>query len=462
MRTAAKFRKALLVCASLGALAYVRPALADDAPALVNAAAPADADLHAEVQALKQKVQEQSELIDAQMNSQIDSEVGDLNKGETEQRQSSVNVYGFMDMGLQRYNTDNRLVKGLVASSETTFVSGNSNLYFDARPRPGWRALLETRLSLHPHGNTIVGGLGPAPRTDTSIIDYTSASGRNIIRLGSVIIERAVLEWQMDSRLTIQAGYFLTPWGIWNIDHGTPTLISLLMPSFLLNEAVLRQQTGVNAFGRFTEGNWTFGYFGYISNGRTAGQTDFDDDKAVGGRLTVAHFGAVTTTLGSSFFHGSSEDELRTLRLTSAGLDIDIAPKYSFSETTVGGDLSIDWRGLRVRTEAVARRVEQKAGLYRPVFINPAATEPNRTELYFYGLAAYRWDWFEPLLYGEYINSHKRTDLIDKGYGLSAGVNIYLSQVSQIRLQYVRSTLDSVYGKNVSLDLYTSRYVVSF
>ena len=79
-----------------------------------------------------------------------------------------------------------------------------------------------------------------------------------------------------------------------------------------------------------------------------------------------------------------------------------------------------------------------------------------------YGLAAYRWNWFEPLLYAEYIDAHKRTDLIDKGYGLSAGVNLHLSQVSQIRLQGVRTKLDSVYAKDVQLDLFMGRYVVSF
>lgn len=437
-------------------------ALAADAPAETPPAAAPEVDLRTEVEALKRTVADQAALIDASMASQVDAEVGDLNKGETEHHQSSVNIYGFMDMGLQRYMTHSRLVKGLVPSSEATFVSGNTNIYLDARPRPNWRALIETRLSVHPHGNTVVAGLGPAKRTDTSIIDFTSASGRNIIRLGGVIIERAVTEWQLDSRLTVQAGYFLTPWGIWNIDHGTPTLISLIMPSFLLNEAVLRQQTGVNVFGRLTHNDWTLGYYAYVSNGRTAGQTDFTDGKAGGGRLTLSRFGKITTTLGTSLFHGSTEDEARTLRLANGGLDIDIQPTYAFTETTVGGDLSLDWAGLRIRAEGVARTVNQKPGQFRPVQINPLATDPNRTELYVYGLAAYRWDWFEPLLYAEYINTHKRTDLIDKGSGVSVGVNIYLSQVSQLRLQYVRTTLDSVYGKNVQLELYTSRFVVSF
>jgi len=438
-------------------LAFAEPAAALPAPPVVG-----QADLRADLEALKRTVADQAAIIDASMASQVEEQVGDLKQGEAEQHQSAVNIYGFMDMGLQRYITDNRLVKGLVASSETTFISGNSNLYFDARPRPNWRALLETRFSLHPNGNTIVGGLGPATKQDASIIDFTSASGRNIIRLGSVIIERAVMEWQLDSRLVVQAGYFLTPWGIWNIDHGTPTLISLIMPSFLLNEAILRQQTGVNVYGHLTNNDWTFGYYAYVSNGRTTGQADYTDGKAVGGRLTLARFGTVTTTLGTSLFRGSTENEKRTLRLGAGGLDIDIQPTYAFSESSIGADLSVDWKGLRVRTEGVARSVEQKRGQFSPVAINPGATEPNRTELYVYGLAAYRWQWFEPLLYAEYINTHKRTDLIDKGYGLSAGANIYLSQVSQIRMQYVRTSFDSVYGKNVNLDLYMSRYVVSF
>ncbi len=419
--------------------------------------------LRAELEALKLTVADQAIMLDASMASQVESEIDALSDGSLDQKPNSVSIYGFMDMGLQRYVTDNRLVKGLVGSTETTFVSGNNNIYFDARPLKGWRALMEVRFALHPYGNVAVGALGPAKRQDTSIIDSTSASGRSIIRLGSIIIERAVMEWRYDGRLTLQMGYFLTPWGIWNIDHGTPTLISLIMPGFLLNEAVLRQQTGVNAFGTFTSHDWAVGYHAYVSNGRTTSQFDLDDDKSVGGRLTLARYrGGTKTTLGTSMFYGSSEDELRSLTLSGGGFDIDIQQTIQRREATGGLDLSFDWKGLRVRAEGVARRVTHASGKYPPIVINPLAREPNRTELYVYGLAAYRFDWVEPFVYAEYINAHKRTDLIDSGYGVSAGLNLYLSTVSQIKLQYAHSTLDSVYATDVTIGFFASRYVLSF
>ncbi|MCG5055647.1 MAG: hypothetical protein KA712_22040 [Myxococcales bacterium] len=463
-------RATRLILVGLGSL-ILAPATsrAEDTPP-VHAVAPPPSDeerkaaaLKARIETLEKTVAAQSALLDASLASQIDDTLGALAAGDQEQRPGAISVYGFMDMGLQRYLSPDPLVKGLVGSSETTFISGNNNLYFDARPRPQWRALLETRFSLHPHGNVTVGGIGPARRQDTSLIDSTSASGRSIVRLGSIIIERAVLEWHYDARLTIQTGYFLTPWGIWNIDHGTPTLISLLMPSFLLNEAILRQQTGVHAFGRFTRDDLTLGYSAYVSNGRTASQFDLTDDKALGGRLSASRFGSVRPTLGISVFHGTSEDEQRAVVVDAGGnLGIDITQTIGRQETSFGADLSVDWKGLRVRTEAVIRRVTHDPGLYPRVLVNPAATEPNRTEIYGYALAAYRFNLIEPLVYVEYIDANKRTDLIDRGHAFSLGVNIYLSQVAQIKTQYVLSVLDSVYGDNVSLGFFSSRFVLSF
>lgn len=438
------------------------PTLAEP-PSEATTAADDLASLKAHLERLEQTVAEQSALLEANLSTQVESELDALSDGSVDQKPNSVAVYGFMDFGLQRYISSDNLVTGITPSAGTSFVSGNNNIYFDARPMRGWRALLEIRFALHPHGNITFTGAGPAQRQDSSILDSTSASGRNLVRLGSIIIERSVLEWQYDSRLTIQMGYFLTPWGIWNIDHGTPTLISLIMPSFLLNEAVLRQQIGMGAFGRFPLGDWTLGYHTYLSNGRTPSQFDLDDGKAFGARLTLGRHAATTrTTFGTSFFHGRSVEDQRSLTLMGSAFGVDVRRSVDRTETTGGVDLSFDWKGLRVRAEGVLRRVTHASGLCPRVILSPVATEPNRTEFYTYGLAAYRFGSFEPFVYGEYIDAHKRTDLIDKGWAQSLGLNIYLSTVSQIKLQYVRAEFDSVFGPDIGTQFITSRYVLSF
>lgn len=371
-------------------------------------------------------------------------------------------IYGFMDAGFNKSFVSGTQ-PGLWPTTATTFVSGNTNIYFDARPAPRWRGLVEARLTLNPHGLWTFSSAGVGTRTDNRIFDFTSPSARETVTWGGVILERAQIEWTRSDLLTIVTGMFLTPWGIWNVDHGTPTTIGLFLPTFLVQEAVPKQQTGVQAFGSWHAPPWELGYRAFVSNGRTATQFDLSEDKAVGGRLFLRRVGTATTTFGASGYLGTSQDDRRSVALS--GETRLVATKrtiHDYAEQIVGLDLAVDWAGVRLRSEAVQRHVRHEDGLHEVHPSLPGAFYPNRFEKYLYALAAYRLGAVEPYVYFETGDRGLRTNYLpDKGTALSGGLNIYLSSATQLKVQYVGGRFENITGTN-NFHLLFGRLVLAF
>ena len=188
-------------------------------------------------------------------------------------------------MGLQRVWAEDDVV---VPTRKTTFVLGNVNLYLDFHPVADWSSLIEVRLTNYPAGTEQYGiplaGV-PYTRTSTAVLDPGNGDGYGTARWGAIVLERAYLQWQRAPWLGLRVGQFLTPYGIWNADHGTPTLIALYRPQAQANEMFPSRQLGVEAFGRregWPVAGWAVDYHAYVSNGRTQGVVALTDDKLVG------------------------------------------------------------------------------------------------------------------------------------------------------------------------------------
>ncbi len=147
---------------------------------------------------------------------------------------------------------------------------GNLNLYFDAQPIKDWRALVEIRFTNAPQGLvTNYGGLaGTYERVGTRQNDPHAAQLNAPMWRGSTVIERAWIEWNRLQLLKVRVGNWFTPFGIWNEDHGTPTLISPALPQFMLQGWMPVRQTGVMAHGNTFSGDGELGYAATFSNGR--------------------------------------------------------------------------------------------------------------------------------------------------------------------------------------------------
>lgn len=384
-------------------------------------------------------------------------------------RQDPLSLYGFLDVGLQRmFIPEELLIGGVVPTRESTFVLGNLNLYLDARPTDDWRALSEIRFTNLPHGAETsfrIPGASEYERTDRFTVNVTSPDGRDDVLLGSIIIERAWVEWHGEPLLRVRAGTWLTPFGIWNVDHGTPVLISLLQPDFQIQRRFPPKQTGLQFSGEASSGDWTLGYHATISNGRPTGLLDPTDDKAVGGRVHATHFGEMTTKIGMSGYWGPVHDFIKELR----GGSFARMTTVDGSEWVLGADLSIDIDRLRVRTEAVISRIDFEDGKHAPAdFAAPGATVPNHYYEDAYVTVAYQlpvWN-LEPLWYTEI--AHRPATLGDTSFILGPGLNVNFSAAVQLKSMVAVIILTDLVGEDTSPDgenkfvIATSRLVLAF
>lgn len=337
-------------------------------------------------------------------------------------------IYGFLDFGLKKSFPAADPFFAALIERKTTFVLGNINLYFDAQPAPGWRGLIEARLTTYPHGAETVDASGQFQRTDTRVFDTNSPSGRNHVIWGGVILERAQIEHTIADLFNLRVGYFLTPYGIWNVDHGTPTLISLVLPAFQVEEAMPARQLGVQAYGSTTVGDLELGYAAYVTNGRAPYLEDPTDGKAVGAR-TFATFSGPSSTLklGLSGYVGDSLEKNKQLVFDANGNpNVITSNKYRYKEWSVGGDLALDYKKLRIRTEGLVHRVDHGNSPHEPINLGePGTTHPDRYEYFWYSIFAYRLGDFEPYTYTELKYTSPRDGSFDLTYLPGLGLNIY-------------------------------------
>jgi hypothetical protein len=426
------------------------------APAAVPAAPVSDAE---RLQALEKRVAEQKKTIEAMRAEHAGAEIPEA----AEVDPPKLRIYGFVDTGAQWLGVAEGPNKAFIASAPA-FVMGNIHLYFDANPSPSWRALVEMRYGLAPNGTYNASGL---TQVDNRFMDTSNASGRAYAIWSGVILQRAWLQWTYSEHFALQAGYLLTPYGIWNMDHGTPTLISLVLPSLQVDEAIPQQQLGVQALGSFTQSDWELAYHAYLTNGRSLVNTDINFHKSVGGRLILRHVGALRAALGASAYYGSFEKEVLQLDLATGSFEKSELAKdggYSGREWAVGGDVSLDYKGWRFRGEALARHVTYEDGKHEhKVFGDPSSMMPNHYRHYAYGILAYRFaTYFEPYLFVDYGDADPQVSLNKMSICFSGGLNLYFTPSAMLKTQFAEQRFSHSTNGQMDMRLVTARLILVF
>jgi hypothetical protein len=320
----------------------------------------------------------------------IESELAETS---TEGEEFRLDVYGFSDFTYQISLEDDGL-----NSEYNSFAIGNLNVYLASKLGDSWQSMAEVRFSYLPHGSGMFDpGAGAFTRTDTSTSDYT-IYGR-ATRWGGIVIERAYLEYLAHPLLNVRAGHFLTPYGIWNVDHGSPVIVPVHQP-FIVGEALLpRAQTGLEIYGAHLFDPIRVGYHFTLSNGRGPIDTyqDLNHEPGLGGRLFAqADSPAGTFTLGVSGYTGAYTDRSSGFEFDDDGNLVLTDPVTAdYDEASLAGDLKWEFEGLLVQAEAMMNDVAYDE--VRPpatlVVEGPPGFQPDFRRFGGYGMVGYRFSW---------------------------------------------------------------------
>lgn len=345
--------------------------------------------------------------------------------------------------------TDFTFVKNVSAKSSplrdiiqpySSFSVGNLNVYFSGALARRWNVLSEVRFMYLPQGNTsypTAPGQVVEPYNAT-IQDY--ANDNRPASWGGVQIQRVQIDYVAHPLLTLRFGQWLTPVGIWNVDHGSPVVIGVYRPYIVGQGLFPERQTGIQAFGEWGTGSNLVGYALSVSNGRGPSDAfaDLDDNKALGGRLTWTNSSFGTLTVGVSGYKGTfASRNLRYDLVTPTGqapvLHASSPLTSRFREQSLGADVRFQYEGLLVQGEVMQHEVVFDEGLHP---VNAGLVYADYRERGFYALAGYRTSFFGTMPFAMFETyDFGSAPYVAPGWSVSGGLNIRPEPTVVIKLQ---------------------------
>ena len=312
-----------------------------------------------------------------------------------------LNISGFADFNYTHFISKNNDPWRILYNNKGQFGVGNLNLYLDGQISETVRAFTEIRFTYLPDGN--IESLGaPTEREYNGTSDYTR--NERDIRLGGLRIERAWLQWSPHQSFRVKAGHWLTPYGIWNVDHGTPTIVSVTRPFMIDEELLPESQAGILIEGRFDlTDHFALEYGAGISNGRGALDRyyDYDSNKGLTGRLKLLYTGAGELQVGVSGYRGRYTNNDINLTINEDGLSSSDINIYQFDEISAAADIRYTNGGFLFQSEAM---LNDRAFTEEGRGSTAGGLTPDNRRWGVYGLSGYRFDWYGvmPYVIGEY------------------------------------------------------------
>ncbi len=333
-----------------------------------------------------------------------------------------LSFWGFSDLsfGGIDFDNDHALYK-VQTPSKLTFFSSGINLYAKSEMTRTLSALVETRLTYSPNGYasdwpaqinvgaTTIQSQGSSNRIDTSTRGpYSQLQYRQ----DGLLIERAYMEWKPVDWFGARVGRFLTPFGIWNEDHGSPVLIGVDYPQFMNFNIVPIWQLGAEVFGSFElTDDLRLEYALTVANSRGPEDEykDLTNMKALGARVKLVYNPEpLLFRIGGYAYYNhyrDTQDNIQIQLTPALTLDPAYSPSFgsvatqnsAYDETVITGDVEIRVRRLRIIAEfarqtvlyAMPTQVDSQDKLLKGVPFNMAIYDPSHYGLGGYVMAAY-------------------------------------------------------------------------
>lgn len=373
-----------------------------------------------------------------------DSDFSGADGGYAEARVAPLQISGFADFGYNQLIARRSSVWRNLSQRRASFALGNLNLYLGTAQSTWWRALAEVRFTFLPNGALDIRDDGTGEYLDTTVPDYRRLNRDT--RVGSIVLERAALELTASQYLNVRLGKWLTPYGVWNVDHGSPTVIATDQPYAIAEELFPEHQTGVSVDGSVYIRAVTLSYMATLSNGRGPidDYHDLDANKAIGGRvwLTAPLFGS-ELTLGTSVYRGAYTAVSQTFGVDASGdLEADAAIDIAYDELSYAGDLRFTAKGLLLQAEVIGNDVHFAAGERQaPFFPTANAVVADYRRLGGYVLLGYRTPWLGvmPFVIGQHLNFADR-DILPPATGMSWGLNVRPVPELVFKAEYLAGT----------------------
>ncbi|MBE9502570.1 MAG: porin [Proteobacteria bacterium] len=298
------------------------------------------ADLKKEVEKLKSRL----EIVEAGQD-EIGYQSSDL-----------VSVSGYADV---EYVIDDR------SGVSDGFRTHHFSLLFQKKVSEKWRFFSELEFEYAPK----IGEEEKQTITDSGGNTHDVVVTKN--KEGRIYIEVLTIDYNYNPYLNLRAGRYLTPAGIWNVEHYTPFVATQEKPQHIQN-IFPKHMDGVQLFGTVTKNDVVTDYIAYMSNGSgNTGHGDENDDKSLGGRLRFKFPLLLRTELGLSTYR---EKDNADTELKAHGVD-----------------LNLHWKTFKLQAEYAK-------GTYDPV----SGTDYDRVGYYgqlTYGMGKletiYRYDWYD-------------------------------------------------------------------
>lgn len=351
--------------------------------------------------------------------------------GEAATVDTSIHLSGFVDFGV---------TAGLSSSAEAvtdahrSFAVGNVNLYLSKNLTETFRSMIELRFMYLPNG------AGPeltSPPMNTQVTDY--ADFARTIKWGGIEIQRVYLDWSAFSFLTLRLGQYLTPYGVWNVDHGTPTIIPAAKPYVIGAGFFPQRQTGLELYGRTDAGDdGAIGYHLTLSNG-TGSVTeykDLDSNKALGARAYWETRALGELRLGGSAYYGTESRGSTALGIMGTQLTANEVLTAQSDMLAFGVDAVWKISGLHVQAEwlSLQRKFTDEGRIAMMAATGGTSFPADSFSWGMYALLGYRFDWYGIMPFVMYQNLEQPDRVAFHGYHV--GVNIRPIDALAVKVQY--------------------------